>query len=190
MTTAIPSSLTLEEFLKLPETKPASEFIEGRISQKTMPQGKHARIQFKFCDVVNQVAETSQTALAFPELRCTFGGRSIVPDATVFVWDRIPFTSDGEVPNAFEFYPDWTVEILSPEQRVTKVISNILHCLKYGTQLGWLIDPEDRVILAFLPKQEPIELIGSDRLPIPNFLTLDLTVERVFGWLKVLHREI
>jgi Uma2 family endonuclease len=183
MTTAAP--LTLGEFLTLPETKPASEFIHGRIYQKPMPQGKHSRLQFKFCDAVNQVAETPQIALAFPELRCTFGGRSIIPDASVFLRERIPFDADGEVPNAFEIYPDWTVEILSPEQKATKVISNILHCLKYGTQLGWLIDPDERLILAFIPGQEPLELTGSESLPIPNFLNLDLTVEQVFGWLKV-----
>lgn len=34
--------LTLDEFLKLPETKPASEFIDGQIIQKAMPQGKHS----------------------------------------------------------------------------------------------------------------------------------------------------
>ncbi|ODH01567.1 hypothetical protein A4S05_28450 [Nostoc sp. KVJ20] len=183
MTTATPSSLTLEEFLKLPETKPASEFIDGQIYQKPMPQGKHSRLQLKFCDAVNQVAESSQIALAFPELRCSFAERSVIPDAAVFIWERIPFEADGEVPNAFEIYPDWTVEILSPEQRATKVISNILHCLKHGTQIGWLIDPEERLILAFLPGQEPIELIGSDCLPTPKFLTLDLTVEQIFGWL-------
>jgi len=185
MTIALPTSLTLEAFLKLPETQPASEFINGRIHQKSMPQGKHSRLQLKFCNTVNLVAETQKIALAFPELRCTFGGRSIVPDATVFAWERITFEADGEVPNAFEIHPDWTVEILSPDLKTTKVISNILHCLKYGTQLGWLIDPEERLILAFIPGQEPVELTGQDRLPIPEFLTLDLTVEQVFGLLKV-----
>ena len=118
-------------------------------------------------------------------MRCTFGGRSIVPDATVFAWERIPWEADGEVHNAFEISPDWTVEILSPEQRATKVISNILHCLKYGTQLGWLIDPDERLILVFIPGQEPVELTGSARLPMPKFLTLNLTVDQVFGWLRV-----
>ena len=41
----VPSkSLTLEEFLRLPEIKPASEYIEGQIIQKPIPQGKHSRI--------------------------------------------------------------------------------------------------------------------------------------------------
>jgi len=184
MTITLPISLTLEAFLKLPETQPASEFINGRIHQKIMPQGKHSRLQLKFCNTINLVTETEQIALAFPELRCTFGGRSIVPDATVFAWERITFEADGEVPNAFEIHPDWTVEILSPDQKATKVISNILHCLKYATQIGWLIDPEERLILAFIPGQEPVELMGENRLPMPSFLTLDLTVDQVFGWLK------
>lgn len=34
--------LTLEEFLKLPETKPASEYVNGKIIQKPMPQGEHS----------------------------------------------------------------------------------------------------------------------------------------------------
>ncbi len=185
MTTA--ALITLEEFLKLPETKPASEFINGRIYQKPMPEGKHSRLQFKFCDTVNQVAEISKIALAFPELRCTFGNRSIIPDASVFSWERIPFDTDGEVPNTFDIFSDWTVEILSPDQKATKVISNILHCLKYGTQLGWLIDPDERLILVFTPGREPVESAGQDSLPIPKFLNLNLnlTVDQVFGWLKV-----
>ncbi len=177
-------TLTLEEFLKLPETEPASEFVDGRIEQKPMPQGKHSRLQLKFCDVVNAVAEEQQIAMAFPELRCTFGGRSIIPDAAVFLWERIPFDANGEVENTFEIYPDWMVEILSPEQKITLVIRNILHCLKHGSQLGWLIDPEERVILVFLLGQLPIELTGSDLLPVLLNLELNLTADDVFAWLK------
>ena len=177
-------TLTLEEFLKLPGTEPASEFIDGRVKQKPMPQGKHSRLQLKVCEAVNAVAEEQQIAMAFPELRCTFGGRSIIPDAAVFLWKRIPFDADGEIENTFEIYPDWTVETLSPEQSTTKVIRNILHCLKHGSQLGWLIDPEERVILVFLPGQLPIELSGSGLLPVLSNLELNLTVNDIFAWLK------
>ena len=183
MTTAISTSLT--DFLKLPETQPASEFINGLICQKPLPQGKHSLLQLKFCQAINLVAEPEKIALAFPELRCNFGDRSLVPDATVFTWSRIVLEPNGEVANSFNIYPDWTVEILSPDQKATRVISNILHCLKYGTQLGWLIDPEERSILVFRPKQEPVELRGDDLLPMPDFFNLELTVANVFGWLKL-----
>jgi len=89
----------------------------------------------------------------------------------------------GEIENVFNCYPDWTVEILSP-QKTTKVIRNILHCLKHGCQLGWLIDPEERVILVFRPAQLPTELTEDDVLPVLPKLALPLTVNDVFDWLK------
>lgn len=48
-------SLTLDQFLKLPETKPASEFIDGRIIQKPMPQGKHSTIQGDLGAEINRI---------------------------------------------------------------------------------------------------------------------------------------
>lgn len=184
MTTTLHKPITLAEFLKLPETKPASEFIDGYIYQKPMPQGKHSRLQLKLCNAINQVAEEQEVALAFPELRCTFGGRSIVPDVSIFAWERIPFDANGEIENTFAIYPDWTIEILSPEQNTTKVIRNIIHCLKHGTKLGWLIDPDERVVLVFLPEESPLEITRDELLPVPEFLQLDLTATQIFAWLK------
>lgn len=122
-------SLTLEAFLKLPETKPASEFIDGQIIQKLMPQGKHSVIQTELSAAINAALKPNRTARAFSELRCTFGGRSIVPDISIFTWDRIARERNGEVANAFQTAPDWVIEILSPDQNQTKVTKNILHCL-------------------------------------------------------------
>ncbi|MCA1992647.1 MAG: Uma2 family endonuclease [Coleofasciculus sp. S288] len=183
MTPVIKPKLTLEEFLKLPETKPASEFIRGEIIQKPMPQGEHSRLQAKLCTVINQVTETPKFAYAFPELRCTFGGDSIIPDVAVFRWERIPFKSSGKIANRFEIHPDWAIEILSPDQRQTKVLGNLLHCSRHGIEVGWLIDPEEESILAVFPGQRVELFEGTAQLPILKGIELELTVEQVFGWL-------
>jgi Uma2 family endonuclease len=185
MTTTKPKALTLQEFLKHPETKPASEYINGEIIQKPMPKGRHSRLQGKLCAVINQVTEEKKIAYAFPELRCSFGDRSIVPDVSVFQWSQIPFGVGGEVPDNFELPPNWTIEILSTQQKPNKVIGNILHCLRYGCQLGWFIDPDDLSILVFLPEQQPELIQGGDRLPILGGIELELTATQVFGWLKM-----
>lgn len=180
-------TLNLEEFLELPEVKPANEFIDGQIIQKPMPQGKHSRLQGELVTTVNLITKSKRVALAFPELRCTFGGRSIVPDVAVFTWERIPLDQNGDIANVFQAAPNWTIEILSPDQSQTKVTGNILHCLKYGTQLGWLIDPDERSILVFPLGQQP-ELLREvdDLLPVPDFLKeLRLTVGDIFNWLKL-----
>ncbi|MEM9004883.1 MAG: Uma2 family endonuclease [Cyanobacteria bacterium P01_F01_bin.86] len=175
--------LTLEDFLKLPETEPASEFVEGIITQKPMPQGKHSRLQRRFLDNINDTIEG--TAEAFPELRCTFGGRSIVPDVAVFMQHRIPVDELGDIADVFLVCPDWTIEILSPGQSVTRVTNNILHCLEHDAVMGWLVDPSERSILAYPQAQQPRIYGGSSILPVPEFAThLSLTAEQVFGWLR------
>ena len=185
MSAAITPTLSLEEFLALPETKPAREYQNGEITPKPMPKGKHSRLQLKLCNYINDYAEGKQVAYAFPELRCSFGSRSLVPDVAVFKWERIPFDLDGEVPNDFRLVPDWVVEILSPEQSSNRVIGNILYCLEQGCQLGWLIDPTDRSILDLQPRRQPRLLRGEDCPSVLPTLSLKLTVQQVFGWLKM-----
>jgi Uma2 family endonuclease len=187
-------SISIEEFLKLPETKPASEFIEGKIIQKLMPQGKHSTIRGGLICAIDSILKPDKIARAYPELRCTFGGRSTVPDVTVFAWDRIPRDDDGRVANVFALAPDWTIEILSPDQSQTKVVRNILHCLSHGTQMGWLIDPDEELIFVYLAhdpadklEQPRISVFEAkeDLLPVPEFAkSFQLTVGQLFDWLE------
>ena len=149
MTITSSKSLTLEEFLQLPETKPASEFLAGKIIQKPMPKGRHSCLQYEVCNVINQATKNQKIAYAFPELRCTFANRSIVPDIAVFRWQNIPFLSDGQVPDRFSLPPNWVIEILSPEQKPNQVIGKIVSCLENGSELSWLIDPDDESVLVF-----------------------------------------
>ena len=185
MTQATSKPLTLAEFLQQPETKPPQEYIEGKVIQKPVPQGKHSIIQGELFSIVNQTIKPQRIGRAFPELRCTFGDRSIVPDLVVFTWDRIPRDENGEISNTFNLAPDWTIEILSPNQSQTQVTKNILHCLQNGTEIGWLIDPSEKTIFVYRRRQE---ITVFDRpemiLPPPEFASqLHLTVNDLFAWL-------
>jgi Uma2 family endonuclease len=99
--------LTLEAFLAIPETKPASEFIDGQIIQKPMPQ----------------------------------------------------------------------------------VAKNIAHCLDHGTQMGWLIDPEDKTVVVSPhdSRSRTFEVeagLADPRLPVPDWaMNLELTLGELFSWL-------
>lgn len=182
----IQQKLTLEEFLKLPETKPANEYANGEIAQKPMPQGEHSILQIRLGTAINEVALPSKLAHAFTELRCTFAGRSIVPDISVFSWNRIPKTSTGRIANKFELHPNWVIEILSPEQSANKVIKKILFCLKQGTELGWLIDTKDESVMIFQPNQLPEIKSGEEILPVLASLgDWQLSVTEIFSWLRV-----
>ena len=176
---------TLEEFLKLPETKPASEYIDGNIYQKPMPQGKHSQLQSRLNTAINQAGEPQKLALALTELRCTFAGRSIVPDPAVFEWQNIPLDENGQIANRFEIAPDWIIEIFSPEQSANRVIRKIVFALNNGTKLGYFIDPDDESITVFQPNQLPEVKEKQDMLTVLDVLqNWQIKAEELFSWLK------
>ncbi|MGF1568944.1 MAG: Uma2 family endonuclease [Nodosilinea sp.] len=82
-------TITLEAFLPTPETKTPREYIDGQILPKPVPKSGHSRLQGKLVEAINTVTEPARMADALPERRCTFGGRSIVPNIAVFRWPCI-----------------------------------------------------------------------------------------------------
>jgi Uma2 family endonuclease len=187
MTASLPQVLTLEEFLKLPyvEDSPAWEYMNGGAIQKPMPKTRHSILQKR---LLNEVDTHSSDYTALPELRCTFGGRSVVPDIAVVAWDRIQVNENGEPEDNFTQAPDWAIEILSPDQKATRVIDNLLHCLKHGCQLGWMLDPDDYSVLILAPHQEVDVVRGDRQLPVIEGVNLRTTAEEVFTWLKISRR--
>ncbi|NET36418.1 MAG: Uma2 family endonuclease [Cyanothece sp. SIO1E1] len=177
--------LTLNAFLQLPETKPASEFINAQIIQKPMPQGEHSTLQSELGNVINAVAKPVRMAYAFPELRCVFGGAAIAPDVSVFRWQRMPRTPSGRIANRFETYPDWAIEILSPEPAQTQLLAKLLHCIEHGTELGWLLDPGTDSILT-ISSESRIKLYqDKEPLPVLSGLELELSAVDIFSWLSL-----
>jgi Uma2 family endonuclease len=61
-------TITLDEFLKLPETKPASEYIDGQVIQKPMPQEQHSIIQSRLGMELTLILERQGIAIIFPEM--------------------------------------------------------------------------------------------------------------------------
>ena len=184
MATTGEKTLTLKEFLARPETEPASEYIEGRVVQKVSPKTKHSVIQIKLGSRINETLNPVFHAL--PELRCTFGGRSLVPDISVFRFDRIPRDPSGEVANDIFAPPDLAVEIVSPEQSVVHLVEKLAFCVENGVRLGWLIDPETKKVMVFRPEQLPEELAPDGVLEDPDLLPgFRLPVAEMFGWLKL-----
>lgn len=184
MTASPVKVLTVEEFLTLPyvEESPAWEYVDGVAIQKPMPKTRHSLLQKQ---LLSKIDSHSEVYTALPELRCTFAGRSIVPDIAVIAWNRIPVNEAGEPEDHFVEAPDWSIEILSPVQKANRVIDNLLHCIRHGCQLGWMLDPDDYSVLIFAPQQEPNVCRGACPLPVLAGVDLELTAEQVFAGLKI-----
>ncbi len=178
MTSTALHPITLDEFSQLPnlEESPAWELLNSQVLQKPMPTFHHSCLQKR---LVTAIDHTHSPYEAFPELRCLLSQNSIVPDITVIHQSRIP--TDNQL---IQGAPNWLIEILSPDQSTTKLITKIQACLAEGTQLGWLIDSQEAVIMIFLPDQPLSLLSGNTLLPVLDEISLELTPNQVFGWLQ------
>ncbi len=70
--------------------------------------------------------------------------------------------------------PDFVAEIKSPSNSRTQLMAKIEAFIRYGTKLGWYIDPETREVIKYRPGQEPEvlhdpEYIEGDADLLPGF---------------------
>lgn len=178
--------LTLEEFLALPDTKPALEFEEGQVTQKVSPKGQHSGLQTDLAELFNRFGRRRKLARAFTELRTTFAGRSYVPDVSVYRWERIPLTPDGKVANDFFVPPDITVEIVSPQQSVNALVRRCLQYITHGVPIALLVDPDDESVILFRQGATPLALRGQDGIDLEPVLGgFKLTAAGIFKSLRM-----
>ena len=181
-----PNTISLDEFLLLPETKPASEYIDGQVYQKPMPQFQHSIFQAEIVNSINQIVKPKKMAFAFPELHCSFGGISLVPDICVLRWQNIPFMLNGRVGNKVSLAPDWIIEILSSGQSPLLVMNKIGLAITNGSELGWLISPSQELIMVYVGDHLPETKRGSDILPVLDVLgDWQISVDNIFDLLKL-----
>ncbi len=178
-------TLTLEAFLQRPDTKPASEYINGQVIQKPMPKTAHSGVQAGLIKVIDPALNPGNIGRAFPELRCTFDNRSIVPDVVVLPVSKIPRDERGKLSDELFAAPDWMIEILSQGQSQTKVVKKILHAIDHGTELGWLIDPDEECVFSYTPDLRTVVYEAPEALlPVPAFAkAFQLTVGDLIAWL-------
>jgi Uma2 family endonuclease len=184
---AMTQRLTLEEFLALPEEKPALELEpDGTVVQKVSPQGQHSVLQLALCERINAFGRARRLALALPELRDIFGGAAYVPDVSVYRWQRVPRTAGGEVANVFDAPPDIAIEIVSPEQSVNALVRRCVWYVDNGVAIALLVDPADRSVVQFRRGQPARVLQGDDRIEFGSVLPdLTIAVAELFGSLRL-----
>jgi len=178
--------MSLEEFLELPDEKPALEFEpDGTVVQKMSPKGKHSALQKSFIEWIDSFGEPRRLALAFPELRTVFAGAAYVPDVAVYLKNRIAWTAEDEVPDDFTLPPDIAIEIVSPKQSVNSLVRRSVWYVENGVQISLVVDPYDRSVVLFRAAVAPRALRVTDVIDLTQVLPgFKLTVEQVFDALR------
>jgi Uma2 family endonuclease len=162
--------LTLEEFLELPEVKPALEFDRGVVTQKVSPQGQHGALGFDVAAILDHCGRPGRLARVFVELRFTSGGRSLVPDVSAYRWERVPRTEDGKIADEFLEPPDIAVEIVSPDQSLREQTAKCAGYVRHGTSIALLVNPRNETVGDFRPGAAPRWLRGDDEIDVGDVI--------------------
>jgi Uma2 family endonuclease len=192
--------MTLEEFLALPEQKPALEYIDGVARQKVAAKPVHGSLQIYLGTVFNRVAWPLELGMAFTDTRFLGPEGPLVPDVVFYRSGREDEPeSDAPLPEDFTDPPDIAVEIRSPGSPGQSVTEQIEKCTRYqrmGVPITLFIHPEERAVMAFRPGQPLLVLQGDDRIDLDELLPgLDLTVQKMFqesapAWFRRRRRQV
>lgn len=147
MTKTAGRTLTLKEFLRLPEVKPAREYEDGEVTRKPMPSIWHGVIQRLLSVVFTAYFNLRPDGDGGSEIRCLIGvpgrQRPYVPDYVVV----LNAAARGFFGNrTFQGAPDLAVEIRSPDDRPGARERKIAFYLANGVGMVWDIDPDRRTV--------------------------------------------
>ena len=101
------------------------------------------------------------------------GGAAYAPDASWVLKSRLTGFTRGEKKRFLHLCPDFVVELMSPSDRLSKAQAKMVQWIANGVALGWLIDPDRRVVYIYRPGREPECLAGVDHVdgegPVSGF---------------------
>jgi Uma2 family endonuclease len=159
--------MTLEEFLALPEQKPALEYIDGIVRQKVAAKPTHASIQEFLSETLGPFVRRRRLGVLLPTARFVTPTWAPVPDIVFYRRERLRVR---RAPPDFTEAPDLAIEISSPGQTLADQIQKCLDLLAKGTTVAFLIHPEEEAVFEFRQEQRLRVLRGDDRLELEDIL--------------------
>jgi Uma2 family endonuclease len=168
--------VSLEEFLVMEETKPYLELIDGEVVAKPMPGKKHSKLVFELRRQLGNYLMETHEAEGQTELRHLDRAeeRVYLPDVSVTLRARLV----GDEPDGPEtVHPDLAIEVLSPDDRASRVLERVDFYIRAGVSLAWVIDPDQRSIVAYRQDSHPARHVSPatiDAAPVLGGFELDL----------------
>lgn len=166
--------ITADELMRMPDDGYRYELVEGRLIKMPPPKPRHGNVATNLYPL-HQFVRTRGLGIVFlSEVGFKLASNPDTvraPDVAFIRQERLPATGlpDSYWPGA----PDLAVEVVSPDDRMSKVRAKANEWLRYGAGLVWVIDPDDRVVIEFRPGHAPVTLTADQDLDgrdiVPGF---------------------
>ncbi len=162
--------MDVEEYLRTSFEGPDCEYVDGEVVERNMGEIPHADVQGNLYRLLWRFRKTLGIRV-MTELRVQIHPRRFrVPDISVWRDDNIG-THIPTVP------PFLAVEILSPEDRMVRIVPKIEDYLSIGVEWVWVIDPEEKAALIY-SRQHPEGMAAATlRAENPD---IDIPLESAF----------
>jgi len=138
--------------ITVPETKPATEWVNGRALQKVSPREQHALAQTSMAAALLAWAKKTGSGRVGTEweFRVTpphEATRPLVPDVAFLSFDRLGFEQKDSAQIPY-MAPSVAIEAISPDDRLRDIEEKVRVYLAAGAALVLLIDPAKQTFVA------------------------------------------
>src|SRR5579863_251358 len=162
--------MDVEEYLRTSFEGSDCEFLDGEIVERNMGELPHGDVQLTLSRLLWRLRKTLGIRVV-TEIRIQIGPRRYrVADIAVWRDDNIG-TGIPTVP------PFLVVEILSPEDRMVRMLPKIQEYLSIGVEFVWIVDPREKTALRYSKKNpagEVCEILCTENPAI------EIPLERAF----------
>ena len=154
--------VSVEEYLAT-SYKPACEYLNGVLRQKSLPTRKHGLLQRWLGQLIAehfpQFEPASEITVRVSE------GKYLVPDVIAQRIDHIQDPYPAEPVHL-------CIEILSPDDRVSEVFAKCEDYLAWGVHMTWIVDPESELAWEYRRGDRPQQIradgcLTADGVSIP-----------------------
>lgn len=175
--------MTAEELFKMPDDGYRYELVRGELRKMAPPglyHGEYAGTVFTSLHVHVRANNLGKTYTEIGFLIETNPDHVRAPDAAFISHERLE--AIGEGPGYFPAAPDLAIEVISPNDRLTRVNEKVRDWLNAGTRMVIVVNPRRRDATVHLLNQDPVTLTEEDTLDggdvVPGW---KMSVREIFG---------
>lgn len=138
----IPHKVTVEEYLAT-VYRPDCDYVDGEVQERNLGELDHNRLQ-KRLTVFFALREKEWSIEVIPEQRVQVSPtRFRIPDVTVVLGEP-----DGQILRKAPFL---CIEVLSPEDRMSRVQQRVQDYIQMGVPHVWVLDPQTQAAYTITP---------------------------------------
>lgn len=138
---AASAAVSVEEYLHT-MYRPDCDYVDGEVIERNVGESSHSLIRRILMRIFLEMEKTHPIR-AMPELRNRVSAtRYRIPDLCVMLKSQ-------KVEPILNSPPFLCIEILSPEDRMSRILERVNEFLAFGVPYVWVIDPETRTAYSY-----------------------------------------